>query len=376
MPVFQDVLAQYLPEFQPTHVEPLGSAGGMSGAQFWRVTAVMRGSTTVVRGSPDPAPPRALILRRWPAEHPSQDRLRFIHAVLRHAAERGCGFLPVPATSQAGQSFVSHAGHLWELAPGMPGAADFDRSPSVDKLRAAMRALAQFHNAVADFPLTAMQRIAGAPPAPVRHVARLRALTPSQIQNLAHSIRDTTWPDLAPLARRFIETLPQTLPRAIAQVEPLTDAHLPLQPCLRDIWHDHVLFTGDEVTGLVDFGATDIDTPATDLGRLLGSLASSSSLPPLPCREACGEPSRAGQGEGSPSVANTWQEGFAAYNTLRPLTPDEARAAHALNTSGNLLAGCNWIRWIYIEDRQFDDPAQVIERFRRIVARCGHSGGS
>ena len=139
MPAFQEVLAQYLPEFQPTHVEPLGSAGGMSGAQFWRVSAV-------VRGSPDPAPPKLgvglptpYILRRWPAEHPSPDRLRFIHAVLRHAAERGCGFLPVPVTLQTGQSFVSHSGHLWELEPWMPGVADYDRLPSVAKLRAAMR---------------------------------------------------------------------------------------------------------------------------------------------------------------------------------------------------------------------------------------------
>ena len=27
------------------------------------------------------------------------------------------------------------------------------------------------------------------------------------------------------------------------------------QPCIRDIWHENVLFSGDEVSGLIDFGA-------------------------------------------------------------------------------------------------------------------------
>ena len=63
----------YPTDCQPSHIEPLGSAGGMSGAQFWRITA----------------PRGTLCLRRWPIEHPSPERLQFIHAVLRHAAASG-----------------------------------------------------------------------------------------------------------------------------------------------------------------------------------------------------------------------------------------------------------------------------------------------
>src|SRR5207237_8029256 len=51
------------------------------------------------------------------------------------------------------------------------------------------------------------------------------------------------------------------------------DVALPLQPCLCGVWHDHVLFTGDAVTGLVDYGSVKRDHVAVDLARMLGSLA-------------------------------------------------------------------------------------------------------
>src|SRR3990172_7008518 len=79
---------------QPTRVEPLGSVGGLSGAQFWRLVA----------------PRGALGLRRWPIEHPTPDGLEFIHAVLRHAAQRGLQVLPVPIAATDGSTIVRHAG--------------------------------------------------------------------------------------------------------------------------------------------------------------------------------------------------------------------------------------------------------------------------
>ena len=172
----------------------------MSGAQFWRIRA----------------PRGEFALRRWPIEHPAPDRLRFIHAVLRHAATNGCDFLPVPATTRSGETFIRHADHLWELAPWMPGTADYETSPSVEKLRAAMHALARFHNAVAEFPASAAPGSAGGSNAIQRHLARLRELSPSRISELATAITDTTWPELAPLARQFLANLPRAVPHAIA----------------------------------------------------------------------------------------------------------------------------------------------------------------
>ncbi len=315
----------------------------MSGAQFWRITA----------------PRGTLLLRRWPPEHPSAERLRFIHAVLHHAALRGIKFIPLPIATRDQNSFVEHAGHLWELTPWLPGTADYERTPSIDKLRAALTALAQFHTAVSDitYPRTVAGdlRVAGETPAITRRLTRLHELAHGGIHDLSQAVTPATWPDLAPLARQFLAALPRALPQAIAQLEPLAAARLPIQVCLRDIWHDHVLFTGSEVTGLIDFGAVAIDTPATDIARLLGSLADT----PLPTRE--------GPGEGSQN-RDAWQIGLAAYTATRPLSPQESLAARALNAAAPILAGCNWLRWIYVERRQFENRAQIVERFRRTAS--------
>jgi Ser/Thr protein kinase RdoA (MazF antagonist) len=316
-------------------MESLGFAGGLSGAQFWRIGS-QRGP---------------LVLRRWPREHPTPDRLRFIHDVLAHAGANGIEFVPVPVTTRDGKSFIEHTEHLWELTPWLPGAADFHRAPSVEKLSAAMTALARFHVATADFRRTSLataapQRRAGAPSI-TRRLARLRDLANGGLRELSRAITTATWPELAPLAHELIAALPRAIPPAIARLEPIENALLPLQPCIRDIWHDHVLFTGERVTGLVDFGVVDIDSPTTDIARLLGSLAGND--------------------------AATWRTGLNRYSTLRPLSSQELLGVAALDASGTILAGCNWIRWIYIEGRQFEKRIQIVQRFQRILDRIRFS---
>jgi homoserine kinase type II len=332
------ILRKYPADCTPSRVESLGNAGGMSGARFWRL-ATPRGT---------------LVLRRWPKEHPTLTRLSFIHSVLAHAARNGIGFLAVPIATRHGDTFVVHDEALFELAPWLTGDADYERSPSATKLAAAMSALAQFHVATADFqsgetPASA-SRIEPAPAVSGR-LARLRELGSGGIEELSRAIDRSTWPELVPLARQFIAALPQAVPPAIAKLEPLSNVPLPLQPCIRDIWHDHVLFRGERVAGLIDFGALDIDTPAADIARLLGSLADCTLH----------------DGEGH-AAFDIWQEGLNAYTAIRPLSENESLAVTALDAAAPILAGCNWILWIYLDRRQFENRAQIYERFRKIAA--------
>jgi homoserine kinase type II len=250
----------------------------------------------------------------------------------------------------------------------MAGAADYDQSPGDAKLCAAMTALAQFHNAVADFDSDSFD--VSAPPSSAsasaiqRRLARLRSLLTGEIGELSSVLGEKTWPELSALARPFLAALPRAVTRAIAELEPLEHAPLPLQPCLRDIWHDHVLFTGNEVTGIIDFGAVDIDTPATDIARLLGSLTGE------PC-----QPFRERPMERTDRSA-VWRMGLAAYAATRPLSRDEWLAVDAINTANPILAGCNWIRWIYIDRRQFQNAEQILARFQRIVQQLTGPGGT
>lgn len=326
----EPILEHYAAGRRFVRIEPLGNAGGLSGARFWRITT----------------PEGPLVLRRWPIEHPTPERLRFIHAVLNHAAENGVTFLPLPITTRGGRTFVEHGGHLWELTPWLPGVADYERSPSDEKLHAAMTALAQFHSATADFKANQTQAatsLAAGAPAITKRLDRLRELANGGIESLSRAIADMTWPEFASLARQFIADLSRAIPSAIAKLEPLAGLSLTQQPCIRDVWHDHILFSGGRVTGIVDFGGIDIDTPTTDIARLLGSLAGDD--------------------------AAAWRIGIGAYSEMRSLSQGESQAIPALDIAGTLLAGCNWIRWIYGEQRHFESQTQVLDRFRKIVAR-------
>ena len=75
---------------------------------------------------------------------------------------------------------------------------------------------------------------------------------------------------LAERAWALSQTWAEWVPRALAT---WAERPLPLQPCLCDVWHDHVLFEGDTVTGVIDYGGAKIDHVAVDLARLLGSMA-------------------------------------------------------------------------------------------------------
>src|SRR5262245_31081207 len=126
---WRSILERYPFDWQSVQAEALGSAGGFSGAQFWRLKTA--------RGN--------LCLRRWPREHPSAEQLREMHAVLARVWKRGFQRFPPPQSTRDGQTYVEQESHLWELTPWLPGSADYHRRPSQARLSAAACALAESH---------------------------------------------------------------------------------------------------------------------------------------------------------------------------------------------------------------------------------------
>jgi hypothetical protein len=283
------VLGHWPAVFRGTLV-PLGGAGGFSGARLWRLST----------------PAGDFCLKASPhAEGPHLARYDW----MRMAAT-----LPfVPALMPVNGRPFLELGRVWELQSWMPGRADYRDAPTEAKLRAACRALASLHEVWATRPGPITDEV----PAVERRLEVLAEPTPD-----AHLAR------LAAEARRGLQAWRGPAVR--------------LQPCLVDVWHDHVLFTGEEVTGVVDYSSMGLDATASDVARLLGSLV--------------------GDDEGG------WRVGLSAYGRL---SPSEERLARLLDRAGAAGAAIRWERWLR-EGRAFADPeaarrrgAEVLRRVRR-----------
>ena len=312
------VLAEYPADLRPLTVTELGAAGGFSGARLWRVES-----------SAGP-----LCLRRWPPEHPTHQRLTLIHEVLQHVVRQGFAAVPVPLPTRRGETIVQHGGHLWELAPWMPGRADYHARPSRERLTAALTALARFHLAAATFEIAEAKH--GPSPGIIARRRQLQEWLAGDESKLQAALPSSDWPDLVPHARRWLGLLSSAAPRVDQLLAEASGIHVALQPCLRDIWHEHVLFTGDEVTGIIDFGALRMENVAGDLARLLASLVGND--------------------------ADGWKHGIAAYESLRIVCLNERRLMMAFHASGLLLSPANWFHWIFLDARTFENRIGIIDR--------------
>lgn len=301
---------------------PLRGHGGYSGAQFWRKT----------HGS------EAWCLRCWPLEHPDPQRLLTIHGWLHLC--RDLPYIPTPWMNRQGASWIETPEGRWELTPWLPGCADFKTQPSHARLRMAVQALAEVHlkwSGQRQFPSQ------GPCPAVSQRLHRFSDLSQGELERLRSCVLKRTGKSLSHLARRCLEQFDRHATGLRADLEHISATVLPLQPCLRDIWHDHLLFEGENLTGIVDFGAAKVDVVAGDLGRMLGSLIADSN--------------------------DLWDIAQEAYDGVHVMTPQQWRLARLLDRSGCLLGAMNWLRWIWLDRRQFEDMSRVEQRLTQLVGR-------
>jgi hypothetical protein len=220
--------------------------------------------------------------------------------------------------------------------------------PTSKQAAAAATALARLHRAAADLPGQPVRR--GFSPGVALRIEQARNLLAMPWQRRRGVLSQTAVQAAADViarfdaaitvfagygGRAFIERVAATPPRECWQ-----------QVVLRDVWCDHVLFADryrDDVTAIIDLHAAGIDTPATDLARLLGSW----QAPPG------GQPR---------SICDRWPEAIRAYERERPLSADEAALISFLHATGVVFGLDNWFRWILEEQRTFGDPERVLAR--------------
>jgi homoserine kinase type II len=321
----QAVLDRYRFAVPGMTLNHLGNRGGFSGARLWRLEG---------RGGP-------YCLRAWPPTLMTGERLAGIHRLMTAARDSGLTFVPAVFATPQGSTWVEHRQRLWDLTSWLPGKADFHRRPTPARLTAACEALARLHLAWAG-----ADTRPGPCPAVQRRLDFVREWTSLVASGWRPRFAAASDP-VQPWAERAWRLLRDQVERLGRRLAAWLGRAVPLQPCLCDVWHDHVLFEGESVSGLVDYGSVKVDHVAVDLARLLGSLV--------------------GDDEAQ------WTAGLEAYVRLHPLSEEERALATMLDETGTLLGAGNWLRWLYQEERHFEDRSAVATRLAALVQRVENS---
>jgi Ser/Thr protein kinase RdoA (MazF antagonist) len=300
----------------------LGSHGGFSGARLWRVE------------SPD----GGWCLKAWPPGGTTADRLRVMHGLMRQGREADLEFVPAPRAAADGSSWVESEGRYWDLTTWLPGQADFRERPTAVRVEAACAALAALHRA-----WRPKRPHRGACPAIERRLQAAEQWT-ALVRSGWRPAFDTAGDSaVAGWAERGWVVLGYAVRRVPQWLAGWQGATLPLQPCLCDVWHDHVLFAGDAVTGLVDYGSVKRDHVTVDLARMLGSLV--------------------GDHPGLRAA------GLDAYDRAAGLSAEEQALVDVLDRTGTVLSLASWLRWLFHERRQYEDTLRVARRLEGLVSR-------
>jgi len=239
---------------------------------------------------------------------------------------------------------------LWEFVEFLPGGPR--SAPSPAEAARALAALGQLHAVAATLPDSEVA--VEASPGVIRRGLQAARMLAAPWRTLAgRAGPESSSRDLMARLRLAVEIFETHRGReslaSVAAVRPLA---LSVQPVLRDLWSDHVLFHDDgRLSGFIDFHAAARDTPWTDVARLLGSWDAS------PDASAAAAP-----------VSDRWAAAVDAYAPGRPPTRRDRRLIDWLHASAVICGLDNWFRWLIVERRQFADHERVFARVDRLLA--------
>ncbi|QDU64546.1 homoserine kinase [Planctomycetes bacterium Pan216] len=329
----EEILLRYGARWKPRRITAVVSKNAFSGSNVWCVESEAG----------------LAALRRWP-NHVPRDRVEGIHRLLRGLDEASFLLHPSPIADTHGTTCCAIAGSRWELCTWRLGEPERGNAISDARLDAALRALAHFHEVGERLPLSSGEQWLA--PRSVLHARREgeRVACPAlerrrrEYTRLHQVLRQppvVVDEDCRDLARRTLEQLRRldtSMRRLLGEEASIVPALV-----LRDIHREHVLFAGDEVSGIIDFGAVGIDSVACDLARLVGSLV--------------------------PDQPERWRSAITAYRQVRSIDDETVRLAWRLDITGTLIATLRWREWLAIERRAFADREAALVRWQRLLDR-------
>lgn len=360
-----------------------GVSPGMSGARVFRWVAG-DGSRWAVK--------------RWPADT-CRERVAELHRVIRFAADHDGPPLPLPLGPD-GASAVAFDGGVWDVCrwlPGTPLGPDADDSliaagaAAIARFHRAVRPLGRFHRpapAVAER-LRRIERLASSPQRSVfdetfrlatsqlslEGLSGTRTFAPGGARTGTANWLDSAMKD-AEFARAWMnaarilgEQGQAALERSRRRLAAEYDRPIPVQWVLRDVHRGHVLFQTGTVSGILDFDAMRVDTPATDLARWVSGFmaGASGSVRGGSVRDGSvrGGSVRGGSGGGDvrrrPDAI--WQAALAGYRSVSPFSDREEHLSRLLLPASLWISLANWCVWLAIEGRPFAcGPSAVATR--------------
>lgn len=326
------VLSLYDVQYRPQRIEIPSETGGFSGAGI----AQIESSAGV------------FCLRRWPDRSLPRERLLGLHRLLKTVSDSGVTQVAVPVAAHDGSTLLDVSERFWQLEPWMPGQADFDTNPHRTRLASAMNCLSQWHTAAARFQPQASEQKwfasrTGTSPAVKERLARIDDWCSGKLDRLRSTLHRDHTSRFADLGQEIASLFAAASPMIAAELRSLSQTAFDLQPCLRDVWHDHLLFTVDEVTGLIDPAACRTENIATDLARLLGSLVGDNR--------------------------DEWSFAIESYSRHRTLSPAEHQLIRVLDRSSVLLSGMTWLDRIFLQRMRLTQASAVEARMKQILER-------
>lgn len=333
----QSLVRDWLIPFGIERVETM--AGGLSGGWVGKCMTANR---------------ETYALKRWP-EGVTQSRVAEVHRVVRYAASRGCSVVAVPQSvirkpkgAAESPTFAEFSGRYWEISTWRDGRSE-DAAASLEKIRQGAAVIAEFHACVS--PLTVRSQVAPAVLDRLNRLdersAKIASLDESALQDVANAELRRTLLDATQLVHWKWDEVRPRIHRSLSQYH---DRKVRTQYVLRDVHREHLLFQQGRVSGLIDFDALRVDTPATDLARWVGSFL--------------GGPHDAGE---------VWEAGLAGFRSNSTLKNDketefEAQMAADLCFASVWISLANWLVWLLRERRDFQaQPTTLSSRIGELV---------
>ena len=279
-----------------------------------------------------------LVLKAVPAAGVVESDLQRIHHWIESARKAGIETLPAILPTARGQTAIPHDNRFWVLTTKRPGRADFCNDNNDRRLRGIVDELARLHRFWSG-------RFGSFGPIPgvIRRLAKLdegQAFLeqPSRLFIESHvANRLPGWEEV----RQLNELLPIRILKARQKLQPLRHLQVPIHPCLCDCWHDHFLFEGDQLSGVIDFDAVKIDHAAVDLARAIGSLLSRDK--------------------------ERWWEAYNRYREVNPAANFPFEWIEILHETGQIVAGLYWLRKLVFDADRDGDISRILPRVKLIV---------